>query len=164
MYIYRHTRSKTYHEAAKSHPYLRSHPQLLLSNIRNVTWKEKFKTTKARKRLASLTSFLPQNPEGDNFKHGQYRKRKVLFISTSYSYKMEKAVIKFGSCTSPLGTPSLTWRCFSGCHEMIDFCDSPLFVVLTCASFVTLLFFESTKGYLNIRDLEELGKTGYNLI
>lgn len=43
--------------------------------------------------------FLLQNLEDDNFKHGQHRKKKDDLISSSYSYKMEKAVIKLGICT-----------------------------------------------------------------
>lgn len=99
MYIYTHMRSKAFPYAAKSRLYLRSQPQLLLSNVCNVTQKEKFKTTRAHERLASSTSFS-KNLEDDSFKHGQHRKRKEdLLISSSYSYKMEKAVIKLGICT-----------------------------------------------------------------
>ena len=100
MCIYTHTRSKAFPYAAKSCPYLRSHPQLLLSYVCNMTQKEKFKTTRARKRLVSSTSFS-KNLEDDSFKHGQHRKSKEdLLISSSYSYKMEKAVIKLGISTT----------------------------------------------------------------
>lgn len=45
-------------------------------------------------------NFLLQNLEDDSFKHGQHRKKKEdILISSSYSYKIEKAVIKFGICT-----------------------------------------------------------------
>lgn len=45
-------------------------------------------------------NFLLQNLEDESFKHGQHRKRKEdILISSSYSYEIEKAVIKFGICT-----------------------------------------------------------------
>lgn len=45
-------------------------------------------------------------------------------ISSSYSHKMEKAVIKSGICTmgtSPPCTLSVSWWCFPGYQEEIDF-------------------------------------------